>query len=46
MKEDWRIPPETIERQAIAADPQNSVWVSANAGAGKTHVLSRRVIRL
>src|SRR5262249_36175965 len=46
MREDWRIPPETAERQAIAADPQNSVWVSANAGAGKTHVLSRRVIRL
>jgi ATP-dependent helicase/nuclease subunit A len=40
------IPPETTARQAIAADPQNSVWVSANAGSGKTHVLSRRVIRL
>jgi ATP-dependent helicase/nuclease subunit A len=40
------IPRETAESQAIAADPQNSVWVSANAGAGKTHVLSRRVIRL
>src|SRR5690606_24232361 len=29
-----------------AADPANSVWVSANAGSGKTHVLSQRVIRL
>ena len=28
------------------SDPRNSVWVSANAGSGKTHVLSRRVIRL
>lgn len=40
------IPRETAESQATAADPANSVWVSANAGAGKTHVLSRRVIRL
>ena len=40
------IPRETAESQATAADPTNSVWVSANAGAGKTHVLSRRVIRL
>src|SRR6476620_3617484 len=40
------IPRDTAESQAIAADPGNSVWVSANAGAGKTHVLSRRVIRL
>jgi ATP-dependent helicase/nuclease subunit A len=40
------IPRETAQSQAIAADPANSVWVSANAGAGKTHVLSRRVIRL
>ncbi len=29
-----------------AADPANSVWVSANAGSGKTHVLAQRVIRL
>lgn len=32
--------------QAAAAHPQNSVWVSANAGSGKTHVLTERVIRL
>jgi ATP-dependent helicase/nuclease subunit A len=41
-----QIPPETIRSQTIAADPKTSVWVSANAGSGKTHVLSRRVIRL
>ncbi len=40
------VPPETLARQAEAADPQNSVWVSANAGAGKTHVLAQRVTRL
>ncbi len=32
--------------QATASDPVNTVWVSANAGSGKTHVLSQRVIRL
>ncbi|WP_157014291.1 double-strand break repair helicase AddA [Mesorhizobium xinjiangense] len=40
------IPAETLERQARAADPASSAWVSANAGSGKTHVLSQRVIRL
>lgn len=40
------IPPETIERQRLASDPDLSAWVSANAGSGKTHVLSQRVIRL
>jgi ATP-dependent helicase/nuclease subunit A len=39
-------PPETIERQRLASDPGLSAWVSANAGSGKTHVLSQRVIRL
>lgn len=29
-----------------AADPQRSAWVSANAGAGKTHMLANRVTRL
>jgi len=29
-----------------ATNPEASVWVSANAGSGKTYVLSRRVIRL
>ncbi len=40
------VPDETKRLQANAADPRNSVWVSANAGAGKTHVLAQRVIRL
>ena len=37
---------ETNQRQAQAADPATSAWVSANAGTGKTHVLTRRVLRL
>ncbi|MCC7252891.1 MAG: double-strand break repair helicase AddA [Hyphomicrobium sp.] len=36
----------TRRRQAEAADPAASVWVSANAGTGKTHVLTMRVLRL
>ncbi|MEM9574279.1 MAG: double-strand break repair helicase AddA, partial [Pseudomonadota bacterium] len=36
----------TINRQKMAADPLMSAWVSANAGSGKTYVLSTRVIRL
>lgn len=32
--------------QSAAADPAVSAWVSANAGAGKTHVLKTRVLRL
>ncbi|MDE1160183.1 MAG: double-strand break repair helicase AddA [Neorhizobium sp.] len=38
---DW-----TTERQSLASDPDSSAWVSANAGSGKTHVLTQRVIRL
>jgi ATP-dependent helicase/nuclease subunit A len=41
-----KIPQETIAQTGKATDPQASVWVSANAGSGKTHVLSERVIRL
>jgi ATP-dependent helicase/nuclease subunit A len=37
---------ETRRRQARAADPSVSAWVSANAGTGKTHVLTTRVLRL
>src|SRR5215472_7317847 len=37
---------ETQRRQAEAADPAASAWVSANAGTGKTHVLTMRVLRL
>ncbi|WP_350335343.1 double-strand break repair helicase AddA [Coralliovum pocilloporae] len=40
------IPAETIAAQRKACDPESSAWVSANAGSGKTFVLSRRVIRL
>ena len=32
--------------QIIAANPEQSVWVSANAGTGKTHVLINRILRL
>ncbi|MGD9785080.1 MAG: double-strand break repair helicase AddA [Hyphomicrobiaceae bacterium] len=37
---------DTRRAQAAAADPSVSAWVSANAGTGKTHVLTRRVLRL
>ena len=36
----------TQENQRRAADPRASAWVSANAGAGKTKVLTDRVVRL
>src|SRR6185295_6368942 len=36
----------TRKSQADAADPSASAWVSANAGTGKTHVLTMRVLRL
>ncbi|MCV3735112.1 double-strand break repair helicase AddA [Rhizobium sp. TRM96647] len=36
----------TSRMQAAASDPSASAWVSANAGSGKTHVLTQRVIRL
>ena len=32
--------------QAMASDPNSSVWVSASAGSGKTKVLKDRVLRL
>ncbi|SKA03413.1 double-strand break repair helicase AddA [Consotaella salsifontis] len=32
--------------QGTASDPRLSVFVSANAGSGKTHVLTERVVRL
>ena len=35
-----------LEKQKGAVDPEANVWVHANAGSGKTHVLSERVIRL
>ncbi|GHB25067.1 double-strand break repair helicase AddA [Pseudovibrio japonicus] len=40
------IPVKTLDSQQRAAHPENSAWVSANAGSGKTFVLARRVVRL
>lgn len=40
------IPAETEQQQGIASNPNHSAWVSANAGSGKTHVLTERVVRL
>ncbi|MEN2494967.1 MAG: ATP-dependent helicase/nuclease subunit A [Hyphomicrobiaceae bacterium hypho_1] len=37
---------QTETLQAQASSPEISAWVSANAGAGKTHVLKLRVLRL
>ena len=34
------------EAQRRASQPETSVWVSANAGSGKTHALTTRVARL
>ena len=34
------------QRQVKAADPARSTWLAANAGSGKTHVLTDRVARL
>jgi len=36
----------STDKQLDAADPRASVWVSANAGTGKTHTLTSRVARL
>ena len=41
-----RLLAETERAQSDASDPAVSAWVSANAGAGKTHVLKRRVLRI
>ncbi|HEU4519342.1 MAG TPA: UvrD-helicase domain-containing protein, partial [Microvirga sp.] len=40
------VPDHTRDAQRRAADPRASAWVSANAGAGKTKVLTDRVVRL
>ena len=37
---------EAQERARAASDPAASVWVAANAGSGKTHVLIERIARL
>ncbi len=41
-----KLDPHTQESQSRASDPANSAWVSANAGSGKTYVLTQRVVRL
>ncbi len=41
-----KIPLDTLLRQHEASNPAASVWVSAHAGSGKTHVLTQRVVRL
>ena len=41
-----KIPQAVRDAQIRAADPETSVFVSANAGSGKTHVLTQRVINL
>ena len=40
------LPLETRQSQGRASDPAGSAWVSANAGSGKTFVLTQRVVRL
>ncbi|KPQ06926.1 MAG: double-strand break repair helicase AddA [Rhodobacteraceae bacterium HLUCCA12] len=37
---------EASQRQIVAAEPTASTWLSANAGSGKTRVLTDRVARL
>ncbi|MCL2452531.1 MAG: UvrD-helicase domain-containing protein, partial [Alphaproteobacteria bacterium] len=44
--ESYVIPQQMRGQQHKASNPRHSVWVSANAGSGKTHVLTSRVIRL
>ncbi|MBM6579155.1 double-strand break repair helicase AddA [Microvirga sp. BT689] len=46
MSTDLVIPQYTKDAQRRAANPRASAWVSANAGAGKTKVLTDRVVRL
>ncbi|HEX4297053.1 MAG TPA: UvrD-helicase domain-containing protein, partial [Devosia sp.] len=40
------MPESIVGSQRAASDPRGSVWVSANAGSGKTYVLTARVLRL
>ena len=40
------IPADSRGKQHQASNPNQSVWVSAHAGSGKTHVLASRVVRL
>ncbi|MGB7259636.1 MAG: UvrD-helicase domain-containing protein, partial [Pseudolabrys sp.] len=45
-KPERQIPEGARKPQVAAANPERSVFVSANAGSGKTHVLAQRVINL
>ena len=45
-KERLTVDAHTELSQRRASDPRASAWVSANAGAGKTKVLTDRVVRL
>src|SRR5215218_5706504 len=40
------MPQQIVAAQRDASDPERSVWVRANAGSGKTYVLTARVLRL
>jgi ATP-dependent helicase/nuclease subunit A len=40
------IPDSVLQEQHKASNPAWSAWASANAGSGKTHVLTQRVIKL
>jgi ATP-dependent helicase/nuclease subunit A len=46
MSRSLTIPEPLRLRQIRASNPKTSAWVSANAGSGKTHVLTQRVLRL
>ena len=39
-------PDEATRAQHVAADPERSTWLTANAGSGKTSVLTDRMARL
>lgn len=43
---DLVVPADTSASQALAGNPDYSIWVEANAGSGKTFVLTTRVLRL
>ncbi len=46
MAEKLVVPERIKQQQREASAPDASAWVRANAGAGKTHVLTQRVLRL
>lgn len=37
---------QAVKEQIIASNPNYNIWLSANAGTGKTHVLINRLLRL